>query len=475
MSLADQALKHSNPPDAGHRAGVARQIADYVVAVRDRAVPAQARQAAFKCVLDLLGAAVAGLEAEAVIATRRAALFMMGQGQVPVWFTGERATSSGAAWANSAAASILDIDDGNRLARGHPGAAVIPVALAVGQDVGASLERIIAAIVIGYEVGVTVGAARLVYGNTGTWSSYAVVATAAALRGTPAGIVEHALAIAGESAPNQLFASAAAQVPPPEGSDVKEGIPWSVVTGLMALNLAEGGHTGPRNILDSRSHYRFAEDLNLGGELHVCRTYLKLYACCRHIHAPLDALLATMTQHGIKGTDIEAIEVDTYAGALRISNKTDPENLTDIQYSIPYCLGLVALAGPGMLLPLTTQSLGRDDVRKLAQKVTLRQCEDFNASFPARTRAKVTLHANGKRFESAITEPKGEASNPLTWQETRAKFKAVTRSVADSETSDRLLEAVERMRDGNMDALAEQLADLDLTTKAQARKERAHE
>lgn len=131
-----------------------------------------------------------------------------------------------------------------------------------------------------------------------------MVATAPALRGTAADVVEHALAIAGESAPNQLFASAAAQVPPPEGSDVKEGIPWSVVTGLMALGLAEGGHTGPRNILDSSSHYRFADDLNLGDELHICRTYLKLYACCRHVHAPLDALLALMAEHGITGADI---------------------------------------------------------------------------------------------------------------------------------------------------------------------------
>ncbi|MDP9839773.1 2-methylcitrate dehydratase PrpD [Neorhizobium huautlense] len=427
-------------------------------------MPEAARQAAFKCIMDLLGAALAGVNEKAVVATRRMAVSMMGQGSVPVWFSDAKTTPAGAAWANSAAASILDIDDGNRLARGHPGAAIIPTAFAIGQETGASLERIIAAIVIGYEVGVTIAAARLVYGNTGTWSSYAVVATAAALRGTGADVVEHALAIAGESAPNQLFASAASQVPPPEGSDVKEGIPWSVVTGLMALGLAEGGHTGPRNILDSVNHYRFAEDLNFGGELHICRTYLKLYACCRHVHAPLDALLATMGAHGIKGADIDAIEVDAYAGALRISNKVDPENLTDIQYSIPYCLGLVALAGREMLLPLTVEALGRDDVRKLAAKVTLRQCEEFNASFPAQTLAKVAIIANGQRFVSGVTAPKGEASDPLTWQETRAKFKDVSRWVATEVTSDALLDAIEKMRDGSMDELTSQLSGLDLTS-----------
>lgn len=148
---------------------------------------------------------------------------------------------------------------------------------------------------------------------------------------------------------------------------------------------------------------------------------------------------------------------------MRISNKVAPKNLTDIQYSIPYCMGLVALVGRDMLLPLTVQSLGHDNARKLAERVTLRQCEDFNAAFPAKTLARVTVVCGGERFVSAITEPKGEASDPLTWQETRAKFKAVSRWVADDATADALLDAIEKMRDGSMDELTSKLSRLDLT------------
>lgn len=117
-----------------------------------------------------------------------------------------------------------------------------------------------------------------------------------------------------------------------------------------------------------------------------------------------------------------------------------------------------------MLLPLTVEALGRDDVRKLAAKVTLRQCEEFNASFPAQTLAKVAIIANGQRFVSGVTAPKGEASDPLTWQETRAKFKDVSRWVATEVTSDALLDAIEKMRDGSMDELTSQLSGLDLTS-----------
>lgn len=150
------------------------------------------------------------------------------------------------------------------------------------------------------------------------------------MRRTSGDVIEHALAIAGESAPNQLFASAPVRIPAPEGSDVKEGIPWSVMTGLIALGLAEAGHTGPRNILDSALHYHFPDDLSLGSALHIRSAYFKLYACCHHVHAPLDALRHLIEQHGIDADAIDAIDFETYSGALRISNKAQPAHLVDM-------------------------------------------------------------------------------------------------------------------------------------------------
>jgi 2-methylcitrate dehydratase PrpD len=282
----------------------------------------------------------------------------------------------------------------------------------------------------------------LSYGNTGTWSSYATVATAGALLGTPRNVLAHALAIAGESSPSQAFLSAPAQNPPPEGSDVKEGIPWSVVTGLVAIGLADAGSTGPRNILDSIHHYRFPETLSLGSHGHIRNTYFKLYACCRHIHAPLDALLALMAENGIDPRSIEAIEVQTYSGALRLPNKADPGDLVDVQYSIPYCLALGALVGPAELLPLTDQALGRADVRELARKVTLSLDHAIDARFPAETLARVIVSCGSERYVSEVTAPRGEASNPLTWAELEDKLRAATRQVATEDQQEELLDAI---------------------------------
>lgn len=435
--------------DGFHQNSNLAHVVFYIDTARRQPVGDLPRQAALRCILDLLGAAASGINQPGVLAARKTALATMAAGDVPIWFS-----IVGAAWANSAAAAALDLDDGHRLARGHPGAAVIPTALAIASETDASLEDTLRAIIIGYEVGVTIGAARTTYGNTGTWSSYAVVATAAVLHGTAPEILAHALAIAGESSPNQLFASAPVpRNPAPEASDVKEGIPWSVVTGLVALSLAEAGHTGPRNILDSTRHYRFSEDLRLGVNPHICNTYFKLYACCRHIHAPLDALLQVVGRYSIDPRAIDAIEVESTSGALRISNRDNPTDLVDVQYSIPYCLALVTLQGSQALLPLTPAVLGQSAVVDLARKVTLSVNADFDARFPTETLARVTVTVRGRHFVSDVTAPKGEASDPLSSAELEAKFRAAKRFSLTADHQDRILAAMNKACAGDISHL----------------------
>lgn len=432
---------------------VVRKLSDYVVNARGQPSSEPARLSATKCIYDLLGALISGINETGPKAVRTLAKTTMAAGSVPIWFSGKTSSAIGAAWANSAAACALDLDDGNRLARGHPGAAIIPTAFAIAHETGATLEEIITSIVIGYEVGVTVASARTSYGNTGTWGSYAVAATAAALRDTPRDILEHALAIAGESAPNQLFQSAPPSTPGPEGNAVKEGIPWSVVTGLTSLALAEAGHTGPRNILDSSRFYLFSNDLSVGTSQHICNTYFKLYSCCRHVHPPLDTLLQLLERHPINVANIDRIDVETYSGALRIANKTKPANTVDVQYSIPYCLALVALQGPQTLLPVTNDALGHDGVISLAEKAHMRLNPEFDARFPAETLCRITIVSNGQQFVSDVTSPRGEGSNPLTWDELDDKFLAATRFETSEPERKQIMKAMNDAKTGNLWAL----------------------
>jgi 2-methylcitrate dehydratase PrpD len=439
-------------------------LADYVQAARDQQPSPEAHDAAIRCILDLLAAVAAGLDTTSAVGTRRVADIAFGGGASPIWFTGTTSGIVGAAWSNSAAASALDLDDGNRIARGHPGAAVIPAAFSVATETGASFDDLIKAIVVGYEVGVSVAASRGFHARTGMWSCYGVVAATALLRRTPLDQTAHAFAIAGMTAPNLLFTAGSPRYPVPEGNDIKEGIPWSTAGGIVAVLQAEAGVVGPRDILDHAPHHAGQQLIErIGRDQHICNTYFKLYSCCRHVHAPADALLALVDQHRLDYRAIEAVAVHTYGGALLISNRIAPANLVDVQFSIPYCLGLAATLGPSALLPLTEDVLNRDDVTNFARKVTLHLDPALDSRFPAETLTRLVVSCAGRTYESEITAPRGEAACPLSWQQLEEKFVAASRHVARKDQQSELLNAVRQLKAGSSADLMTKLAGMTLT------------
>lgn len=443
---------------------IVRHLAASIGAARREPLTQALREAACRSVLDLVAAAAAGIAAPGPRTVRHVARVTMAGGALPVWFTGQSSGLAGAIWCNASAAAALDLDDGHRIARGHPGAAIIPAAFAAAQEAGATTDELLQAIVVGYEVGVAVGAARRFYANTGMWSGYGVIAALGFLRRTPAEQLAHGFAIAGMSAPNQLHAGAGPAFRAQEGSDVKEGIPWSSVTAANALLLAEAGHTGPLALLDNDEHF-LLEGLaeGLGRQHYIARNYMKFHACCRHVHAPAEALLDLLASHRIDPRRIEAIEVATYSGALRLANRPRPQSFTDIQFSIPYCLALLAVDGPEALLPLTEAAVDRPEIVALAEKVSLSLDPALDAYFPAQTLSRVTIHTEGRSFASSVTAPRGEASDSPAWADLEAKLERACRLVATSAQRQSLLVALRRLRDGDHAPLLQAFATLRLS------------
>jgi 2-methylcitrate dehydratase PrpD len=72
------------------------------------------------------------------------------------------------------------------------------------------------------------------------------------------------------------------------------------------------------------------------------RTYFKPYSCCRWPHAPVDALLARISEHDIKPDDIVRIDTDTFGRTLTLGNEIAPATFESRQYSLPFCLGVAA-------------------------------------------------------------------------------------------------------------------------------------
>ncbi|MFZ7127458.1 MAG: MmgE/PrpD family protein [Desulfobacterales bacterium] len=430
------------------------RLAEYALGMDARRLPPAVSEAVKDALIDLFASAAAGWGAPAACSARRTAERLFASGSSDIWFAGRRQRPEAAAMANSTAASALDLDDGHRAAGGHPGAAILPGVLAVGQTVHASGPEIVAAAAAGYEIAVRIGAARdfnrLDTFSTGRWSAYGVAAAAGRLQGVSRQVLAEAMAIAGVLSPGLSAAGYSAVM----GNQVKEGIPWSVLTGLMSLELAAEGMTGPLDILDHPDYFdaRAISD-DLGDRYAVTNVYFKPYACCRWIHAALDGLLSLMDEEKIEAGSIGGIAVQTFERALRLNNYPDPPTIEAAQYSLPFCLALGAIHGGEALLPIHPSRLSDAAIVALARKVRLSVEPAFDRRFPAEAGARVVLETARGRMEKAVRSPIGDPVNPMGRRRLVAKLRRLASGVIRVEDQSRLLEFITDIENQTIEAL----------------------
>ena len=131
--------------------GITQQLAQFSADITLDKLPKDVVDRARFLVLDLVGNIVrARHDAESTEAFLGAARAMgMAGGNFGVFGDTARYTPLGAAFLNGALAHSLDFDDTHAAGSLHPGAPVIPAAIAAGEMVGASGADVLAAIIAG--------------------------------------------------------------------------------------------------------------------------------------------------------------------------------------------------------------------------------------------------------------------------------------------------------------------------------------
>jgi 2-methylcitrate dehydratase PrpD len=408
---------------------------------------------ASRCVLDAIGAGIAGFQTPAAEVVRQFCREFFSGGSASVWFSDQRLSPAGAAMANSAAVSALDVDDGSRLACGHPGAAIVPASLALAQATGASGRRFLSAVAIGYQVAVNIAASRdlskLDTYSTGRWGAYGVAAAGAWLYGLSPSVLAHALSISGNYSPMQS-ASGYGRV----ANNVKEGIPWSAMTGVASLGLAQEGLTGPLDIFDHPEYFDTSIILQaLSGPYVIEQTYFKPYSCCRWFHSGIEGLVDLMQQHHLSPSDVHSVEVYTFKEALTEKNDVAPQSLESAQYSYPFCLAVAAHGGPKALLPFDEKWIGRKDLSEWALKVQLVLDEELDALFPRQTAARLVVNTRQERLTRLIEYPLGDPANPMSPTDHQDKFFALSQKYLHDDEGHKIVKSVDDLMNDDLKSL----------------------
>lgn len=420
------------------------ELATFVADHPEGSLPQDVRDTISLLVADLMAATAAGLPSPLAQAARAAAADIYGAGSAQVWLTGQSLSIAGAAMANAAAASALDIDDGHRGAAGHAGAGVVPAALAVAQAIGASDTQIFDAIALGYDVALRVATSRptstIETYSSGRWVGYGAAAAAGRLLGLSATQMAHALAITAAEGPISFFTGTSKF----QGSTVKEAIPPAVTAGLTGAFRARAGATGPIDLLDNPA--RFDRDVLTGGlgqSWWVQQCYLKPYACCRYMHAAVDAITALRKP----GQSIRSLTIETFPQGLRLSNSRTPATLEAGQYSFYFSCALAAVHGPSALQPVDLKHLKDPEVLALAQQIDLSSHSDFAASFPKGTPCRVTIDQGDGPQSLTVLHPLGDVANPMTRAQVTDKFRRIARVSVKPELQETILAALNGLTD----------------------------
>ena len=371
-------------------------------------VPATVRNRAALLFADFAAVCIAGRPAPASrIAADHASTVYPGDDAVAL-LDGRRTGAVGAAWANGVLANVLDLDDGHRLTKGHPGAVVIPAAMAAAQLTDADPEDLALAIIVGYEIAIRAGIALHErdpsYHASGAWGALGAAAAAGRLLELGELELEHALGLAEYHAP---IAPIMRSVAEPEMT--KDACAWGARLGVEATLLAARGFTSVRPEF-------LAEELDgLGSSWLLEDLYVKAYPCCRWTQGAIRAALQAGGGRPLEPSEVDRVVIRTFAAADELARVT-PTTTEQAQYSLVWPVATV-LARADFTV---TDVLGPWDdphLDALATRTEVVVDPDLTAAFPARrlTGVEVFLR-DGTRLAADACEARGEPEDP-GWEE----------------------------------------------------------
>lgn len=401
-------------------------LSEYMADAIDRPLPSDVAEKARHHILDTFAAMISGSE----LPPGQAALdYARAQAGPPVATVVGSTILTGAvdaALTNGVLAHSDETDDSHAPSQSHPGASVVPSALAIGEQLGNSGEQFLRAVTLGYDIGCRLTMAlggptfraesrRSTHAFAGNYGSAAAAGCLAMLsaqqmrwlldyasqQASGYGIwrrdtnhIEKGFVFGGMPARNGVTAALLVRSGWNGVDDVFSG-----VDNFFAVN-APGGN--PEILVDA-----------LGERFEIVNTDIKKWTVGSPIQAPLDALDLLQRQRSFHADDVRSIVVHLAPSVGAVVNDRD---IPDI------CLQhMVAI----MLIDKTASFHAAHDRARMQDAEVLRQRrkveylpdESLDALLPTRAAVVEIVFTDGTRLARRVEAVRGTAGNPMSRDE----------------------------------------------------------
>lgn len=382
-------------------------------------------------------------------------------GAATVTVYGDRMSAIDAAMVNATFGHAFEYDDAHRESASHPGSCVVSAALALGEAADATIDDVLAALVVGYEVYTRIGsiaAPELLsrgYHPHCMLSNFGAAATAARLMKLTREQTSHAMAIA------MSHASGTTEYTSSGGSIKRVHSGLGTTGGIRAAQMAAHGITGPIAYLTgNKGFYRSFLGLEIGDEaaawfapgrpLEIEKVWIKPYLCCGCIHGYIDAV----TPFAGRAADIDQVDVRIQRSAnvpvgTKNANAYTPQTIEHVQYSLPVQLAFTLLGmGNGYQVHLDAKEERVDlsehgEILRTARKIRMVEDLGLDQQYPGKFVADVTLRfRDGSSEHIFVEDSTGTIENPMSEEQLDGKFRELSRDVLEDERAEALLQGI---------------------------------
>ncbi len=385
----------------------------------------------------------------------------MEKGQGVIVGTRQKAPYLYSALANGTASHSIEMDDVDNESSLHPGVVVFPAALATGEMAGASGKRFILAVVLGYEVMVRLGTAlgpensyKRGFHPTGTCGTFGSSVASSKILGLQEEEILNAIGISGSQAAGSMeYLAQGAWTKPFHAG-------WAAHSGMVAALLSRKGFKGPSSILEGRDGFLHAYSAGadpskvlegIGSGFQILQTSVKIHACCRYMHSPIDAVLKIVKENNLRPEQVKQVKVGILrAGAPLIADpiesKYKPQSIVDAQFSMPFGAAAALLYGKAGLKEFQLSTIRSRPVREMMRKAECMLDPELDRTFPKQWRATAEiLTEDEKRYTTTVEYPKGDPENPLSWEEMIERFHELAGRILKEDQRLKIVEAVKKL------------------------------
>lgn len=437
--------------------------------------------------LDCLGCMLSGSNIINAVTMRKAMKNLQDGGDCTIFGTGEKTNSMMAALANGTAGHSQDYDDDHREGTQHASVAVLPAVLAMAEKYGKSGAEVLLAYIIGSDVTIRSGEA---FEGTSYYAGWHLTGTCGVM-GAAAGVAKvmdmdeqefvDALGVAGSAAGGLgAFNS--------NGAWTKRfHAGQSAMNGVLAGELGKAGYFAPAAVYEDKDGWlncfsfkggaagydpvlpdgiqngnKLVE--NFGKKWEMADNSIKLHSCCRFTNNFCDCAIDIHNQPGFEWQKVKAI----HAECNRFTDtklckpeevKRHPKNTVNAQFSMFYEIACGLIKGRVIPESFTEEAIQDERIAKLSDLITWEVNEEFEAVYPERYPAKVTVTMeDGSVYVGEVEYPKGDPEYPATKEEVTEKFRQNAANCISKEKAEKIIELVNKIE--TLDTIDELIANM---------------